>query len=66
MVTARNRERDALYFKEGECMRFIRGTLTHEFFLFPTIRYDDQYVAVYLEIDWLKFYIGVVKYTDKE
>ena len=47
-------------------MRFIRGTLTHEFFLFPTIRYDNQYVAVYLEIDWLKFYIGVVKYTDKE
>lgn len=45
-------------------MRFTSGTLTHEFFLLPTIRYDDQCVKKYLEFDWLIFYFGIVKYCD--
>lgn len=45
-------------------MRLIHGTLTHEFFLFPTVRYDDQYVAKYFEFDWLMFYVGFVIYND--
>lgn len=43
-------------------MRFVRGTLTHEFFLFPTIRYDDQCLVRYFEFDWLIFYFGIAKY----
>ena len=45
-------------------MRFTSGTLTHEFFLLPTIRYDDKWDRKYLEFDWLIFYFGVVKYCD--
>ena len=46
-------------------MRLIYGMLTHEFFLFPTVRYDDQYnVARYFEFDWLMFYVGFVIYND--
>lgn len=41
-------------------MRFTSGTLTHEFFLLPTIRHDDQCVKRYIEFDWLVFYVGVV------
>ncbi len=47
-------------------MRFIHGTLTHEFFPFPTVRYDDQYYAKYFEFDWLMFYVGFVIYNDDE
>lgn len=47
-------------------MRFIHGTLTHEFFPFPTVRYDDQYYAKYFEFDWLMFYFGFVIYNDDE
>ena len=45
-------------------MRFTSGTLTHEFFLLPTIRYDDKWDRKYFEFDWLIFYFGVVKYCD--
>ncbi len=47
-------------------MRLIHGMLTHEFFLFPTVRYDDQYVARCFEFDWLMFYVGFVVYMDAE
>ena len=65
VVTARTRNVMHIILKEND-MRLIHGMLTHEFFLFPTVRCDDQYFAKYFEFDWLMFYFGFVIYNDDE
>lgn len=38
---------------------FVYGTNVRDFFIIPTIRYNDDGYCRYLTIEWLNLYIGV-------
>lgn len=38
---------------------YAHGTNVRDFFIIPTIRYNDEGCLKYLTFEWLNFYIGV-------
>lgn len=45
-------------------MRFSRGTLGYEFYLFPTVRFVDSLDKKYVQFVWLNLYFALIKYYD--
>lgn len=41
---------------------FTNGTNIYDFFILPTIRYNDDCDIAFLTIEWLKWFIGVKWY----
>ena len=38
---------------------FTSGTNIYDFFILPTIRYNNDWLCEYITIEWLKWFIGI-------